>query len=193
MKTLIDISPERTGTAFRMFEVFPKIKDATVIRGMHLVQYKYIKPCPEFATPYEKLDLLKKKYPDACFLYVDRDRETWVVSLYNHWVRHGGTLSFETWYDNVMNKQIFITDRLIGYAEEIFGDNFYLMRFEDMVVNPNVEFNKMLSYFGLKPIVVNNNGHNSSLSDRQIGLNRFLNKVHNRYFVVRRLMNNLKS
>lgn len=184
MKTLIDISPERTGTGFRWNEIFPKIKDATVIKGMHLVQYKH-PVYPEFATPYEKLDLLKNKYPDAYVFYVDRNKETWIVSLYNHWVKHGGTLRFTDWYDNMMDKRIFETDELIKYAKKVFGNNFYLLNFMRLIENPNIEFNKLLSYFGLNAIFVDNKKHNISFNGRQVELCRILNKVYNNYGKVR--------
>jgi len=181
MKTLIDISPERTGTAFRLREIYPKIKDATVIRGMHLVQYHPIYPMyPEFATPYEKLDLLKKHYSGAFVFYVDRKKETWIKSMYNHWVRQGGTLRFTDWHNNVMDKRVFDTDELIKYARRVFGDNFYLLGFEEFVLHPTVEFNKLLSYFCLNTIVVCNKKHNSSFNIRQTNLCRILNKVYNR-------------
>jgi len=189
MKTLIDISPERTGNGFRMFEIYPKIKDAVIIRGMHLVNYHPIFPTyPEFATPYQKLDLLKDKYPDAYVFYVDREKEKWIRSLYNHWVSQGGTLRFYDWYNNLMDKRIFETDDLIDYAKKIFGDNFYLLDFGKITSDPNAEFNLLLSHFGLDTIYIVNNKHNSSFNDRQIDFNRFLNKVHNCFFDVRKLI-----
>lgn len=184
MKTLIDISPERTGNAFRFREIYPKIKDAAVIKGMHLVQYKH-PVYPEFATPYEKLDLLKDKYPDAYVFYVDRKKKTWIVSLYNHWVKHGGTLRFTDWYNNMMDKRIFETDELIKHAKKVFGNNFYLLSFERLARDPNTEFNQLLSHFGLNTIVIVNRIHNASFNSRQVKLCRILNKVYNNYGKVR--------
>lgn len=186
MKTLIDISPERTGIAFRLKEIYPKIKDATIIKGMHLINYHPIYPTyPEFATAYQKLDLLKHKYPDAYIFYVDRDLNEWIISLYNHWVKHGGTLNYFDWLNYRLDKRIFETHDIINYAKNVFGNNFYLLNFESLMKNPNKEFNQLLSHFELNTIVINNRKHNASFNNRQIRLNRFLNKVIANYGIAR--------
>ena len=180
MKTLIDISPERTGNGFRFREIYPKIKDAVVIKGMHIVQYKYRvtkNTYPEFATPYEKLKLLKNKYPDAYVFYVDRDKDEWIPSLYNHWIKHGGTLKFTDWHNNVMDRRVYETDKLIDHAKKVFGDNFYLLNFKCFVDDPNTEFNRLLSHFGLDAIVIVNEKHNASWNSRQVELCRFFNRI----------------
>ena len=183
MEILIDISPPRTGNVFRWNEIFPKIKDADVVRSIHILKYMYT--VKEFVTPYEKLDLLKKHYPDAFVFYVDREKNSWIVSLYNHWVKYDGTLSFDDWYSTILDTMVFDTDKLIEYARKVFNNNFYLLNFERFIKEPEIEFNRLLSFFGLNTITVSNNKHNASFTYRQVGLCRVLNKVFNKHCVGR--------
>lgn len=92
-RKIIHIGLHKTGTTFLQKEIFPLL-------DLDIVSYEDLSGIPQILNfpvkfRYNLIPILKKITPDAIILIGWRDQKEWVNSLYNEYVKLGGTLKID--------------------------------------------------------------------------------------------------
>jgi len=193
----LHIGMQRTGSTFLQREVFPRID---ICFGRRLSDVDNFKKCSRvlisneniwwcdngsssFGRRFEKLDVLKKRFPDAKIVFGVRDQKDLLLSWYKKYVIKGGVLSFQDFQRDMV---CFSDLDYTGYVErlkQVYGSgNVLVYSFEDLKNSPVGVVEKICGFFGVSCPVFGNVVYNRGYSLWQLKLCRLLNNVwRNKY------------
>jgi|SRR5690554_5906518 len=122
---------------------------------------------------------------EVSFLLFIRNQFSLINSLYNQYVKTGGTAKFESFlnyrkFPLYVNVGYFCYDKYITYIQTITGsENLKVILYEDFIKNLETRTNDILTFVGNKELVFNEKDFeitNPSLKNKYIPLLRFINK-----------------
>jgi len=187
MDVIFHVGLHKTGTTFLQREVFPKIeglnynlydsdKSEYILdkNGINLISREGFSGLPLASVKLNALDRdlfaygISKKYPDARVILGIRNKEDWLKSLYNLYVKGGGYLSYDTWFDN-FDKSYLDFERYIDLLNDLF-DEVYVYNFEDLRNNKKKCIQDLCDFIGLDPPSFEDKIHNKSWNGGKLWL-----------------------
>jgi hypothetical protein len=115
-----------------------------------------------------------------------RDKDKWVKSLYNEFLKLGGKLSFEdflanpakhnseySWYNPAM---IEYSHEYVQYYKDIFGpENVLVLYIEDVKIKQHEFVSRLLSFLGSNDVIIPGEAINESMTPGMQAIIRFFN------------------
>lgn len=211
MNIVLHIGLHKTGSSTLQKKVFPNISGITYLgryktppaRNSHVtgnnthIVYSdetllgrlidlYKRPKAENRTwvdiNIENLIKIAKHFPNARIIIGLRYFETWILSIYKHYLRYGGNISFSNFYGNgrnglIRNEDLQIMPRLLS-ANKIFQGRFYAYFLEDLASKPQETIENLLSFLGCTGQErLSIHATNKGVSKAESLLIRYLNKI----------------
>ena len=143
-----------------------------------------------YADGFVLMDRLKKVYPDAHVILVERERESWLSSLYQQFLADAGASQFiggyDDWYQNHLNHDILRFDEYRARLVDVF-DDVLLLDFDMLRRDTNRFINRICEFMDVGfPEGYVREPAKTRLTDRQLRLVRFFgrfgfNHFSNRY------------
>jgi len=129
------------------------------------------------SNPYRIADNLYLMFPDAKIIFVMRELDGLMISLYGQYVKQGGIKDFSGFVNDVINIERFNFERYTHYLKDIFGEeNVYICKFEDLKENAYEFVSGICDFIGVKTPEFKNKKHNIAYGKRQIEVALTLNK-----------------
>ncbi len=179
----------KTASKFLQHKVFPKLKGIEYL-PTHRYRHaqKLIKNSSsdkilvsrEFDNQLEEETLkFARHFPQAKVIIILRRHDSWLASQYRRYVKNGGSLSFDAFFDLEKNQGIWKTDKTFFYPKIEFLEKLFQLRplvlfYEDLKKNPITFIESILKYTGthcnmdeisLKP-------HHASYNEKQLKVMR---------------------
>jgi hypothetical protein len=163
-KIFFHVGLHKTGTTFLQRNVFPYIKDLDYygmdyrgfkfgkkINKKTLVSHEQLSGKPQSSNidnRIEKLDLIKKHYPNASIIVFTR-KKGWLKSLYSTYIKSGNTLSYDRWYNEVFNKKYLDQESYVKEIKKRF-ENVFVESFERFKDNNDDTIKRLCSFMDVK-------------------------------------------
>jgi len=193
----VHIGPSKCGTSFLSEYVFSNLKGFYHNAGGEDIFTTYIdrsKPAiiRQDLTVIAFLPGFKKEnrfviirnlytlFPDAKIILGLREKNSWIKSLYGQYIKNGGRLKYNEWYNNILNKDALDFDSYINYIKKHFSD-VYIYHFEDIKKDINKFVKDMCDFMNVDVPPFENINPNPKWSNKQIKIARFLNKFGTPY------------
>jgi len=122
-------------------------------------------------TAYIRMAKLKKRFPNAKIIIVIRERKSWVLSIYNQYVKEGGKYSFRKWWKKKFDIQ-FLDTVLMYYVTTIF-DDVLILHMDDLKSGKFVK--KLCDFIGVPVPKYRNIRYGKSLSPMSLLIIRIFN------------------
>jgi hypothetical protein len=203
---ILHIGLPKTGTTFLQYEIFPKIQNVNYGTPDKGIVLEHFKPVDGKINIYSNENILGvsttnnllyyrlrdifEKYPQLKIIVCLRDTDSWLPSLYNQYVRSGGTERYYMWVNHLLNKD-YLDRRFMITMLENFCKELLVLDFNNLKYNPDMFVNKICSFIGVPMIEYTNKTHGKSLPKWAICILRFTNhfiilgKVY-RYFRIKK-------
>jgi len=133
-----------------LMSVLLKEEVVNVISNDGLCGTPWINDARKETDPYLLADRLCRLFPNAKIIIGTREKQDWLNSLYRHYVKYGGHLDFNGFYDNVLDKSFLDVRGYIRLMQHLFS-YVYVAKFEDLKENPK-QFVKQICYFTEIPV-----------------------------------------
>lgn len=186
MQLFIHIGLHKTGTTVLQKLIFPKLQDIeylgkpfdnqSILR--HIInseKNRFIYSCE--STIGTLLDSYKKKgpnylisqccgikrlseiFPNANIIIGVRSHESWILSVYKHYLKYGGTEKFENFFcpskeSSIMHPDDFLFMPRINLVIELFQSNLFIYRQEDLFFQPQVVVDDLSNFLGVPTIKI---------------------------------------
>ena len=111
------------------------------------------------ADRFEIADRLHRLFPDASIIVGFRKKDSWVRSLYSLYVKNGGILDFDNFYNSVFDKNSLEFEEYLDYLHSLFK-SIYVYNFEDLKKNSEKFVKKMCDFIGVEVPIFNNRPRN---------------------------------
>lgn len=121
-------------------------------------------------------DRLKLCFPDAKIIVGIRGSTSWLHSLYSQYVKEGGVYCYNDWYLKLFDEQYLNYGVYINYLKKLFKD-VHIYQFEELKKDVCRSVKDMCDFIGVSVPCFENKKYNVSLSDRQLGVLRLLNRM----------------
>jgi hypothetical protein len=189
MDIIFHLGLHRTGTTFLQNEIFPKIEG---------LSYNVYRPdSPEYFLDKNKINLISreglsgrpfasinlnalerdlfaygisKKYPNSRIILGIRKKDDWLKSLYHYYVKGGGYMSYESWFNN-FDKSYLDFERYIDLLNDLF-DEVYVYNFEELRNNKKKCIQDLCDFIGLDPPSFEDKAHNKSWNKGKLWLGK---------------------
>ncbi len=154
----------KVASTFLQNSIFPKFKGVYFIRKLAYRQDRKIiarTKRPRYLLSREFDYFLEKKlrtfaedYPGAKTIIILRRHDSWIASEYRKYVKNGGRLSFDQYF-NLDNTAKIKTDELyfmdkIKTLEKLFGTKPLVMFYDDLKIDPWAFIDKIAGFSGAK-------------------------------------------
>jgi hypothetical protein len=191
LKLIIHIGMHKTATIFLQHEIFPRIENVNYIKAL---KYKTIFDpdkinivsdqglCGNTYTSgnaemrYIIADRIKASFPNAKIIIGIREKKPWLKSLYSQYVRNGGIRDYNEWYEKNFDKRYLEFDEFIDYLKKSFKE-VYVFDLNKFKKNDKGTIDEMCKFIGAKAPKFENKRINIKLTDKQIEVMLFLNKI----------------
>lgn len=192
MEITLQIGPCKTGTTFLQHDIFEKIPELNVVYDVlwanlkddkkNIICDEHLAGAPYYPGEFEKrfivADNLKAMYPDAKIILGYREEESWVKSMYVEYVRQGGVLYLDDFYEQCCDKRFFNGfDGYVKYLKSLFSE-IHICKFKQLREDPHKFVEGVCSFLGVDVPDFNSTPRNMSYSDFQANLVR----SHNMFF-----------
>lgn len=173
-RAFIHLGMTKTGSSYIQQRIFSQVRNSNyyhdeiddvteaMTRGDHVVTFaKPVDPSKKSIFSHESLHgrpaakaapLLKRTFGEASILIVLREPAQWVESFYFQRIRNGETRDPSTWLKenkNNLSRQLNI-DKLREEYSAVFGvDNFHILPYEMLSLDPTEFFRRLASISGL--------------------------------------------
>ena len=101
---------------------------------------------------YLIINRLRKHYPKAKILLVERLNKDWIYSCYNEYIKSGGFRSFKYWLKNIVDLE-YITGDYTDYIKAAFK-NVFVANFDMLKLDPQKFIGDIADFFGVKSKIV---------------------------------------
>jgi hypothetical protein len=228
-RIIFHIGLPKTGTTFLQNNVFPYFKDINYIdcinpkkgyKEIHLNPF-YLKVDNEkinlisderitslgylnfpYIDIFEKIRILSQVFPTAEIIFVNRDKNSLIKSLYKQYGKYGyGVLNFDDWYNSEFDLSLLIIDEYLKFINSLF-DKVLILNYEDLFRNQEEFIMNICDFIGISfPENYDKKSVHVSPSDSAINsiikINNFRFLPHNiksilRYFYRKNISNKLK-
>jgi len=96
---------------------------------------------------FEKLDKLKRNFPEAKILLIYRNKNRWVKSVYNQYVKEGGKYSFSKWFERVFDTEFLDYESMFSYLKNNFKQ-VLILPFELLIEDHKTFVEKLCKFIG---------------------------------------------
>ena len=132
--------------------------------------------CSDYLDSFRSLDGLSRLFPDAKLIVVIRDVQDWKQSVYNQYVKEGGSLSYTSFYNSFFNINRLRFSEYLSYANGLFDVGVF--HYEVLKNNPSVFVSDICGFLGVDvPVDVDYSPVNVSMNNRVLGVKRFKNSL----------------
>ncbi len=200
MDIVIHVGLHRTGSTFLQKEVFPKLQNVNYVYrynmnsrnqllAVKLDENKINLISEEGLTRHNFRDdnetsmieisnRIYRVFPDARIILVLRDKKEWLNSLYKMNCRY----SFDSWFDNIFNKDDLDFDGYVDHIRGLFSD-VLVLDYGLLRDDPNVFVKQVCDFIGVNVPVFSNRILNKSLD---LVVARRISRIPNylRYFLL---------
>lgn len=190
----IHVGLAKTGSDFLAKSVFPRIPEINLIEKTILTfELKKDKiniisndglsgyAFPKFDDGGEKnkyiiANRLKRILPDAKIIICIRKKESWLSSLYRHYIRYGGHYAYDKWLIDVLDAEYIDVDSYLSCLKSLF-DDVLVLKFETLKDKPIQFVKEVCDFIGVDlPDNINYNIVNRGWKEYQVKLGLFSNR-----------------
>jgi len=178
----IYVGLRKTGSTFLHREIFPKIRNQgfNIISSDdfsgHLNTIIKVDDYCKYKTRENMLTKLKKDYPNANIIIGVREKNEWLKSMYNLYVKQGGFRDYNYWYNNLLNHDYLNFEKYLNELKNNFS-NVFVYDFNFIKKDMEGFISDLCNFIGCKIPDYNNKVHRKSWNERQVKLARFINKI----------------
>ena len=186
---VIDFGLPRTASRTRQF-YFLDHSDLTTIRHFHMSALEKIATSEKpvlisdegfyynrsyKGKPTYVVDALKTLFPTAKAFVVTRERNSWLRSLYNQYVRGRsfGQMHYDEWYETIGSKMMEQED-FVEYLNKIF-EEVLVMDFKEFIASKQDFLTRICEYIGITYVPVDIGRSNKSLTKQALQFRRWAN------------------
>lgn len=124
------------------------------------------------------IDRIKAAFPEARIILGRRDPTRLIISLYQQYVRQGGTLHFVPFLQEVIDISLFTTTRYEDYLKSTFGaDRVYIYHMEDLREDDKTFIANLCAFLGVPPPTYTEHPINIASGRLQVRIARTLNHL----------------
>lgn len=189
MEITLQIGPIKTATTFLQHDIFEKIPGLNVSFDVlwgslrddkkNIICNEHLAGVPYYPGEFEKrfivADKLKRMFPDAKIILGHRVEKSWVKSMYTEYVRQGGVLYLDDFYEQCCDKRFFNGfDDYVSYLKTLFSE-VYVYEFKQLKEDPYAFVEGICNFLGVAVPVFDPTPHNISYSDFQTHIVRSFN------------------
>lgn len=192
----IHLGLHRTGTTFLQHKVFPRLNDIMFFKELtfktlicksrkNLVSNEDLSGTPfnPNSNPNDRFmiaDNIFKVYPEAKIILGLREKNSWMKSLYNQYLKIGGTSSFNQFKNEEFNKKYLDFNQYVEFLKDTFDDVF-IYHFEDLKQNNERVVKDLCSFLHVNVPSYKNRRYNTSWSFFQKRLALIINNLWSIY------------
>lgn len=199
-KIVLHIGSAKCASTFLQREVFAKIPGVNLItpdlRNMYFLQPGY-ENCPnnivegklniisrenDFGSPSTRpfkcsvnLEYRKKLLGDIKVILITRNKKEWVRSIYNQYVKGGGTYDFKKWFLRVFDLDYLDYEQNVRYVTHLFS-NVLILDMEILKMDPGRFVKTICDFIGAEVPDYTNRVYGRRLSDTSLFLLRLINR-----------------
>lgn len=159
--------------SFGKLEEGKNLISSELLSGNQLIYHKY-------CSGLEMLDRLKRLYPNAKIILIERNKEDWLKSLYQQHRADGGTAihfnGYQDWYDNHLDHNILHFDE---YRKKLYNtfDDVCFIKFEDFKKNNEKYIKKICDFIGVDVPVYEKKIRKPRLKEKHLKVSYFFGKL----------------
>lgn len=133
--------------------------------------------CKEFNS-FQNTKNLFEIFPSSKIIFCLREYNSLIKSLYNLYIRKGGTKNFDKFVEKHINQNNFIFNNYVDYLYKLFGKhNVFIYNFEDFNINPIDNIKSICSFMQVDVPSFKNRKVMKSFSDDQLKVIKLLNNL----------------
>jgi hypothetical protein len=198
LKVVIHVGLPKAASSFLQRHIFPNIKDSKVFGNLNTEfnfdikldkdKLNIISSEQLFGRPnsskksaggYEIAKRLQGMFPNAKVIVVLRkNRDKWIKSLYGEYIKAGGAAEFDSWYENVFDKDSLDQESYVKHLRSLF-DEVLVCSFEDLIKDHKKFVSDICNFIGVEVPKYENKRVNLSLNNKQIKRWRRMNALFN--------------
>lgn len=193
----IHIGMHKTGTTYFQKQILPYIKGATYISRAHINRFLGLDRDKKYVISNESLsgwawgadrrlfiEDLAHMFPYANIMMCFREPEDWLASVYNEYVKWGGTLPVDMFLDlendqGIIKQSELYFSELLNAVLENFENKPYVFLYKELREDPEKLFANIEKYMGCKFKLGDskNKKRNVGLTARQISFLQMINGI----------------
>jgi hypothetical protein len=194
-KIFVHVGLPKAGSTFLQRTLFSSLKDINYSHKRDLFCYKIEKGKinifsgetysggilspyrSDYVDRYEFADRIHRVHPTAKIILVLRDKDTLLGSNYHEYIKQGGILTYDDWYDNLNNVDEYLDfSPYIKHLEDLF-DDVYICNFEDLKSDADSFAKGICDFIGTEVPVFEKTPRNISYTKLQLLVARKLNRM----------------
>jgi len=202
-KIIVHVGYPKTGSTFLQKDVFPKIKNVNFLTNdLNNFDFKNVKKDKlnilsreglfglphesDLKTGYQRINEIKKNFPDAHIILIIREKKPWIKSLYKQYITGGGKYNFKKWFLNNFDLGFLDYEKNIKYLEKNFKQ-VLVLKFENLKKDPDKFVKDICDFIGVEVPKYENKIRGKSPSKTTLTLIRFVNHFFKAYKPYRKM------
>ncbi len=184
-ETVIHMGLHKAGSSFLQKNIFPKIKEIELFdigdfnfytefskEKINLISAEGLssRPFPKANRTdscFVIANRIAKVFPNAKIILILRKKEELLKSWYSEYIKHGGILNYEDWFESWNNYDVLRFEEYISELDRLFS-SLLVLNFEDLKKNSDKFVNDICNYIGVESPKFSNKIVNKKLNEKTL-------------------------